>query len=192
MRFGPYAAVYQPEPPPPPRFSAPQAPRVRRPPPPPEPEADVTVKSAANSNTVETAPIVPPPPPLPDARPATVVTIPRAASPRTQEDDEAAAQPMWPEARPEARASVTLRRETATFTVPVSEAVIPASLKAALGASRKTWTPVHGRSEAVDILDTEESPGDRLDAFEAPAAGHDPLSDDDRAFIRRIAPPAAE
>ena len=44
----------------------------------------MTVKSAANSNTVEAAPI-PPPPPLPDIRPATVVTIPRVARP--QDDD---------------------------------------------------------------------------------------------------------
>ncbi|MET0431983.1 MAG: hypothetical protein ABWZ86_05845 [Hyphomicrobium sp.] len=158
-RFGPYANAYRPEP----AFAAPQAPRVRRPAPKPDPEADVTVK-AANSNTAETLP-----PPLPEPREATVVTMARTGSVRTEA------------ANTEPRASVTLQRETATFSVPVSEAVMPDSLKAAMRAFDGRWTPARLASAA----DADVIPPDVRDL-------DDQLSNDDRAFIRRIAPPAAE
>jgi hypothetical protein len=131
----------------------------------------VTVK-AANSNTVQPVDIAPPP--LPEFRPATVVMVPRNAPPR----DEAA--------NTEPRARVTLQRETATFSVPVSEAVMPASLKAAMTAFDGRWTKVQS---------TAGEPGANADANDAPQRHNGPeeqLSDDDRAFLRRIAPPAAE
>lgn len=159
-RFGPYAGIYRPEP----DLSPPQAPRVRRPVAKADPEADVTVK-AANSNTSRTVPAVPPP--LPEPRPATVVTIPRAAEPR---------------------ASVTLQRETATFSVPVSEAVMPDSLKAAMRAfdTQRHVVSAHTDDDQPDrVIPSNPS---HIVALHA----EDQLSDDDRAFIRRIAPPAAE
>ncbi|WP_423415584.1 hypothetical protein RLW55_03435 [Hyphomicrobium sp. B1] len=159
-RFGPYAGIYRPEP----EFSPPQAPRIRRPAPKPDPEADVTV-NAANSNTSRATPSEPPP--LPEPRPATVVTIPRSVEPR---------------------ASVTLQRETATFSVPVSEAVMPDSLKAAMHAFDKQRQVV--LTDADDDQPDRATPPNhgRIVAFHS----EDQLSDDDRAFIRRIAPPAAE
>ncbi|CAA2136593.1 hypothetical protein HYPP_00050 [Hyphomicrobium sp. ghe19] len=175
-RFGPYAEAYRPEPALP---SAPQAPRVRRAPPKPDPEADVTVK-AANSNTIQTAPIAPPP--LPDFRPATVVTIPRPHQPHSEKPAEA----LTPA---EPRANVTLQRETATFSMPVSEAVMPASLEAAMRRIDGRWIEVD--SENIDPaganylahLDEEKLSG---------PAEEIQLSEGDRALIRRIAPPAAE
>lgn len=159
-RFGPYAGIYRPEP----EFSPPQAPRIRRPASKPDPEADVTV-NAANSNTSRATPSEPPP--LPEPRPATVVTIPRSVEPR---------------------ASVTLQRETATFSVPVSEAVMPDSLKAAMHAFDKQRQVV--LTDADDDQPDRATPPNhgRIVAFHS----EDQLSDDDRAFIRRIAPPAAE
>jgi hypothetical protein len=177
-RFGPYAEVYRPEPALP-SATAPQAPRVRRATPKPDPEANVTVK-AANSNTIQTAPIAPPP--LPDFRQATVVTIPRAPQPRGEKSADGP-NPAEP------RASVTLQRETATFSVPVSEAVMPASLEAAMRRFDGRWTEVESEnndpagSNSVARLDDEQLPG---------PAEEIQLSEGDRALIRRIAPPAAE
>lgn len=162
-RFGPYASVYRPEP----EFTPPQAPRVKRPAPKPDPEADVTVR-AANSNTGEAAPSSPPP------LSATVVAIPRQVQPRNREEAETSR-------RSEPRAHVTLQRETATFTVPVSEAVMPDSLKAAMRAFNGHPADISGDHDAV----SKPRPMQVIQA-------EDPLSDDDRAFIRRIAPPAAE
>jgi len=166
-RFGPYANAYRPEP----DVIAPQAPRVRHPAPKPDPEADVTVK-AANSNTMEAAP---PSPSMPEFRPATVVTVPRNAPARTETEAALVTSPI------EARASITLKRETATFSVPVSEAVMPDSLKAAMRA----------------FNDRESKPGRNVpllsEVHDTTAVNiEDQLSDDDRAFIPRIAPPAAE
>ncbi len=166
-RFGPYAEAYRPEP-----DLPPQAPRVRRPPPKPDPEADVTVK-AANSNTIQPEPIAPPP--LPEFRPATVVTIPRNPQPRSEPQDAA---PVLSEPR----TSVTLQRETATFSVPVSEAVMPRSLEAAMRRFDGRWTELE--SDRQESLEASE---------QAPALSAEmQLSEDDRALIRRIAPPAAE
>ncbi|MBA2126466.1 hypothetical protein DLM45_09565 [Hyphomicrobium methylovorum] len=171
-RFGPYAAVYHPgdaerE------FAPPQAPRVRRPPPPPAPEADVSVR-AANSNTATPAASVPPP--IPEIRPATVFTIPRAA------------------VREEGMSRVVLERETATFTVPVSEARIPDSLRAALAAAagEADVRALHTQADAAVEIDAEfqnpDFPGD--EELSKPLDTR--LSAADRAFIRRIAPPAGE
>jgi hypothetical protein len=86
-------------------------------------------------------------------------------------------------------ARVTLQRETATFTVPVSEAAIPDSLKVALAGADQNWANVVRRRQPI------------VPPVREPAsAGHEPpprlpedqLSAEDRAFIRRIAPPAAE
>lgn len=167
-RFGPYAEVYRPEP-----EVAPQAPRVRRPPPKPDPEADVTVKTAANSNTIQPAPIAPPP--LPEFRPATVVTIPRTSQNR---NDGTTVTP----GSSEPRASVTLQRETATFSVPVGEAVMPPALEAALRGLDGRWSELE--SEPPEVIEA----GEQVAALGAEMQ----LSEDDTALIRRIAPPAAE
>ena len=145
----------------------------------PDPEADVTVK-AANSNTVPTTPIAPPP--LPEFRRATVVTIPRTAQPRGEKpaDGPAASEP---------RASVTLQRETATFSVPVSEAVMPASLEAAMRRFDGRWTEVEGENNEQIALTSEAHLDD--EQVHGPAEEIQ-LSEGDRALIRRIAPPAAE
>ncbi len=164
-RFGPYANAYRPEP----ELTPPQAPRVRRPAPKPDPEADVTVK-AANSNTANAVPLTPP-----EIRPATVVTIPRNSAPIEPP-------PLPPEVSTP-RASVTLQRETATFSVPVSEAVMPDSLKAAMQAFRQRL-PAADNADDVDAED--------LAAALRAIPLDDQLSDHDRALIRRIAPPAAE
>jgi hypothetical protein len=161
-RFGPYANVYQPEP----EFAPPQAPRVKRPPRKPDPEADVTVV-AANSNTSDATPIAPPP------LPATVMTIPRNAPVRIDREEEDSPRPV------DRHASVTLQRETATFTVPVSEAVMPDSLKAAMRAFGSRTRNRESTEPAVIANDFSDEP-------------EVSLSDDDHAFIRRIAPPAAE
>jgi hypothetical protein len=161
-RFGPYADAYRPEP----ALATPQAPRVKRPAPKPDPEADVRVK-AANSNSIEPTTIAPPP--LPEFRPATVVTMPRSPQPRSLEP----------------RANITLQRETATFSVPVSEAVMPDSLKAAMRAFDARLTTRDTGVEALPDVIMEETPAHAIHA-------EDQLSDGDRAFLRRIAPPAAE
>ncbi|HVX35460.1 MAG TPA: hypothetical protein VHC71_04495 [Hyphomicrobium sp.] len=175
-RFGPYAAVYHPDTEPP-YFSAPQAPRVRRPPPPPLPEADVTVK-AANSNTAATTP------PISEIHPATVVTIPRSVRHRTENEGTITA-------RDEPLASVTLQRETATFTVPVSEAVIPSSLKDSLTqfSGHRVGTPKDRQELATIAPEPSEA---HFWEQDQPSSDQDPLSASDKALIRRIAPPAAE
>jgi hypothetical protein len=146
----------------------------------------VTAK-AANSNTAQTAPIAPPP--FPDLRTAaTVVAIPRSSQPRPQNGGENAGQSE----RDETLASVTLQRETATFTVPVSEAVIPDSLKAALTGSDRPWARGFGAWQKTEAAAAEPIREDDLPGDAAPHAGQDQLSAEDRAFIRRIAPPAAE
>ncbi len=141
-------------------MTPPQAPRVRRAPPKPDPEADVTVK-AANANTIEPTTIAPPP--LPEVRPATVVMVPRA--------------------------NVTLQRETATFSIPVSEAVMPESLKTAMQAFERRSATARIEAANQRLGEAEEIVANpEIHAIQA----EDQLSDGDRALIRRIAPPAAE
>jgi len=161
-RFGPYAKVYRPG-----TNAPPQAPRVRRAPPKPDPEADVTVK-AANSNTLDPAKIVPPP--LPDFRSGEVVAMPRHQPSRSDAPST------------EQRASVTLQRETATFSVPVSEAVMPPSLEAAMHRFDGRWQTLEtDRDGIIEVGEQVAGAGPEMQ-----------LSEDDRALIRRIAPPAAE
>lgn len=175
-RFGPYAAVYRPDVEQP---YAPQAPRVRRPPPPPLPEADVTVK-AANSNTAERGTSRP----SSDVRAATVVTIPRPVRPARRVDDDA------PPVRDEPLARVTLQRETATFTVPVSEAVMPSSLREVLVRSSGCEGAASAENRHLEDITATES-GKFWEEDQRHAEGT-ALSASDMAFIRRISPPAAE
>ena len=178
MRFGPYAETYRPDPASPPYYAPPRTRRT----PAAQPEADATVK-AANSNTARTAPIVPPPS---RNTTATVVPMPRAQH-SAQANDDTNSQSV----RDPAMARVTLQRETATFTVPVSEAAIPDSLKVALAGADQNWANVVRRRHRRHRL---------LPVREPASASHEPpprlpedqLSAEDRAFIRRIAPPAAE
>ncbi|HML30184.1 MAG TPA: hypothetical protein PKE16_15400, partial [Hyphomicrobium sp.] len=89
----------------------------------------------------------------------------------------------------DSHASFTLRRETATFSVPVSEAVMPDSLKAAMRAFDGRWNELN----VANADDADHDPNAALShAVVTPIHVDDPLSDDDRAFLRRIAPPAAE
>ena len=171
-RFGPYAGTYQPEPPP---FArAPQAPRVSRPAPPPLPEADVTVK-AANTNVATLSPRLEFETAEPQRDATAVLRMNRAANDSAQKVD------------------VTLSRETATFSVPVSEAVLPAALRTAFeGAAAKQGT------EAL----RNRTDDDRVNAHQHISGGGWPDSDgtaediafsgQDIALIRRMAPPAAE
>jgi hypothetical protein len=169
-RFGPYAQAYRPEP----ELTPPQAPRVKRPAPKPDPEADVTV-TAANTNIAELAGA-----PTPEARPATVVTVPRV----TLQTEPIQSAP--------AHASVVLQRETATFSVPVSEAVMPPSLKSAMRAFEGRW-PADPDGHSVALPANPLSPSAiSSEARERVIPKDDQLSDHERAFIRRIAPPAAE
>jgi hypothetical protein len=181
MRFGPYAETYRPDPASPPYYAPP---RTRRPPT-TQPEVDATVK-AANSNTARTAPIVPPP--LSRNTTATVVPMPRAQH-AAQPNDDTNSQSV----RDPAMARVTLQRETATFTVPVSEAAIPDSLKVALAGADQNGANVVRRRQPVDVIDVlpvrEPAPASQEPP---PRLPEDQLSAEDRAFIRRIAPPAAE
>jgi len=177
MRFGPYAETYRPDPASPPYYAPPRTRRT----PAAQPEADATVE-AANSNTARTAPIVQPPPSRNTT--ATVVPMPRAQH-SAQANDDANSQSV----REPAMARVTLQRETATFTVPVSEAAIPDSLKVALAGADQNWANVVRRRQPIVPHVREPA-----------SAGHEPpprlpedhLSAEDRAFVRRIAPPAAE
>ena len=159
-RFGPYAA-YQPNPNP--RMRAPQAPRVAWPPPPPLPVADVVVQTAANSNTTPSA------------------ALHMATPERDVRPEAAALKPAEPVA------SVTLQRETATFTVPADAPLMPPSLRAALAAATQ-----RAEAEALPpVVELSESEMD--DAEEAFDPGPpEPLTAADRALIRRMAPPAAE
>jgi hypothetical protein len=160
MRFGPYAETYRPDSTPP---ATHMAAHTRRPPASASPEADAT-SNAANSNTARTAPIVPPP----SRTTATVVAMPRAQH-YAQANNETS-QPS----RDPALARVTLQRETATITIPVSD---PDSLN---------------RRQETDVIDAEPVQAAAPARQEPPRLAQDQLSAEDRAFIRRIALPAAE
>ncbi len=199
-RFGPYAEVYQPGHRP--VAAAPQAPRVQRSAPPPLPEADVTVK-AANSNTAPAANTFMA---AVEARLAAAAT--GAASlqhddatvVRLQQtlDDSAGSQPdaqmranapMRPGASMMPGApmiDVTLSRETATFSVPVSEAVVPSAMKSAFARAQMIAT-----AQAI-----EPGPSQDFGRSGRLSDRRDPVNDDftaaDMALIGRMAPPAAE
>lgn len=173
-RFGPYATAYRPESDTP-HFSTAHAARVRQPPQPPLREADMPVK-AANSNMAATAP------PPAEMQLATVIAIP-CAEHRMETDRKAA--------RREPHASVTLQRETATFTVPVSEAVVPSSLRNALAqaSGHRVQAPEALQDLGVMASATEDPHFWEQDQTHA---DQEPLSASDRALLKRIAPPAAE
>ena len=167
-RFGPYADTYRPEPP---QMSrAPNAPRVPRPAPPPLPEADVTVK-AANSNTTSLAVHADAPA---DREEATVVRLSRTNSDNGPTVD------------------VTLARETATFSLPVNEAVLPSSLAGMLAAAEKLRV-VQVEQPAVPEIEAVASGDGLMDDEELSRPVDDtPFTDKDFALIGRMAPPAAE
>lgn len=149
-RFGPYAEAYDEESRrEPPAFArAPQGPRVPWPPLPPHPEADVTLTTPQPYTAAEIS--------TPDHT-AHLTRLPDAANDTI---------------------GVTLSRETATFTVPVSEARLPQSLQAALAAASQ-GDPTFRRSPMAEDADTEIPP-----ALE--------FSQHDLALIGRMAPEAAE
>ncbi|MBX9682826.1 MAG: hypothetical protein K2X41_03460 [Hyphomicrobium sp.] len=168
-RFGPYAQVYQPAPPA--YATAPQGPRVPWPAPQPLPEAEVEVIAATGhrAHTRETS-----------SDEARVVPMSRAVEPSLRSDA------THERGQDRQRAHVTLSRETATITLPVSEAVLPASLQSALSgfaslrspASIDTDTTLHRHNE---ILTSRQD-----------AANDDDFTVSDLALIGRMAPPAAE
>ena len=187
-RFGPYAQVYQPDQRP--NATAPQAPRVQRPAPPPLPEADVTVR-AANSNTAPAAHSFMA---AVEARLAAAATTTASAQHdvatvvRLQQtlEDSAASQPGTSTLPGSPMMDITLSRETATFSVPVSEAVVPSALKSVFARAQMIAT--------AQAVETGPSPdfgrtGRLLDR-------RDPVNEDftaaDMALIGRMAPPAAE
>ena len=177
-RYGPYAQFRQGPPQglmshnisqmPPRDPNAPQSPRVARSAPPPIPEAEVTVK-AANSNSqpaISEAAVI-----VPLARPATPDTA--AQSPNTVD--------------------VTLSRETATFSLPVSDANMPGSLRAAIAkAQAQASTEPNSQPVKAGMLLASEVAEDDEDLFEPKDLDADILSERDRALIGRMAPPAAE
>ena len=193
-RFGPYASnVAQTAP-----FDAraPQSPRVPRPAPPPLPEADVTVK-AANSNTITVDPLpqhpfaAASPEPHQAARESSVVV----ALPRSNNDTAGRmAQSSAPQNSAPNRVDVTLARETATFSVPVSAAMMPDSLTRALqGVAQAPLLPVV-QEDARDVSE----PGAIIEADDVSdeeivePVEKDNLSARELAFLSRMAPPAAE
>ena len=95
-------------------------------------------------------------------------------------------------ARDPALARVTLQRETATFTVPVSEAAIPDSLKMAFAKADQNWANTFKRRQEADVIEAEPVQAAAPARHEPSRLAQDQLSAEDRAFIRRIAPPAAE
>jgi hypothetical protein len=180
LRFGPYATSYRPV------SNAPEgspAPPDLRPARPPRPETDA-MERASSRSTAEMEPITSPG--IENHRPsATVVAIARVVPPRSQ-NGTATSDP-----RDETRASLTLKRETATLTLPVSEAVIPDSLKAALSATATSQSEP-GQENTSKIIAAEATSADTSGGVAPPDDCEDQLSAEDRALIRRIAPPAAE
>ncbi len=84
---------------------------------------------------------------------------------------------------------VTLARETATFSVPVSELNAPGSLKSALAKAgiAKVAEAEHELPAPPLLLEADDMEDEPVEEI-----GKDPLSDKDLAIISRMAPPAAE
>ncbi|MFN0217257.1 MAG: hypothetical protein ACKVP4_00430 [Hyphomicrobium sp.] len=167
-RFGPYADRYRPETP---AFSsAPQGPRAPWPAPPPLPEADMTV-TAANSNSISATPVS-------DA----ALNEPTAAP--------VPPMPRWPSLRRAGTSGidveeprVILSKETATMSVPVSAAMLPASLQSALAR--------FGAATQQPLVTSANVAGAATDAATL-IVDEDDFFDRDMALIGRMAPPAAE
>ena len=198
-RFGPYAQAFSPMPPRNP--AAPQSPRVPRSAPPPMPEAEVTVR-AANSNTANAAPrVIASDETVRETGVVVPMTRPLLSEPTAPTQHSFQAQSLMSalsRGLPAAQVSggmvdVTLSRETATFSVPVSEAVMPEGLRAAItnaqAPERITAVNSVHYLELEPFDDTGDwQPGDADDAI---APGHG-LTPQDIALLGRIAPPAAE
>nr|HPG88722.1 hypothetical protein [Hyphomicrobium sp.] len=168
-RFGPYADAYQPElrREPPPFARAPQGPRVPWPAPPPHPEAEVTLTPPPSIEVAPSTQLLPH-----AANDTTVLTMPRKPHGETTTDT----------------IGVTLSRETATFSLPVSEARLPQSLQAALASASHAY-----RAEPTVAL----LANDDASSIEARQPSRDvdneiELSAQDLALIGRMAPEAAE
>lgn len=181
-RFGPYAKIYQPESyrEPPAFASAPQGPRVAWPEPPPPPEADVTVRGAAHQEAA-------------NARRNAFMSAANDTTETSTPPTELVAEPEDAVA-PHDMIDVTLRRETATFSIPVSEARLPGSLGAALAkaADRPDVTLTTSAPSAALPPPLPPTASTLHEADDADTAQENELSDDDLAFIGRIAPEAAE
>ena len=213
-RFGPYASNVAQSPPLDAR--APQSPRVPRPAPPPLPEAHVTVK-AANSNNAAINPLSQHPFMEASAEPlqhralresSVVVALPRSNADTAGRMANANSQPngapgmgpeMVPEVGPEVvrdMVDVTLARETATFSVPVNEAMVPDSLRSALAkarqdAARPSVTDVAmapAVAETSAMIEIEDAIDDEI----IEPVEKDNLTARELAFLSRMAPPAAE
>ncbi len=206
-RFGPYAgnvaqnAPYD--------SRAPQSPRVPRGAPPPPPEADVTVRVAnANTVTVDPLPQHPFAAPAPQQQPresSVVVALPRSNNDTAGRMAQSATQPNPAASMPAPNmVDVTLARETATFSVPVSEAMVPDSLRSALAKARQTvamdaavaqapMISIAGETsralpDAQTVIETDETFDDEI----IEPIEKDDLTARERAFLSRMAPPAAE
>lgn len=184
-RFGPYADAYRPEPQrrevanttrrePPPFALAPQGPRVPWPAPPPLPEADVAVKAAMAAVPValpeadnDVTTVVAIPNTLPQAMPHSV--MPRTTTVASATGD---------------MIDVTLSRETATFSVPVSEARLPNGLQAAL--AQVTTVAADSEPDGLLALDHDDDHDHHAPLSDAELSAHD------LAIIGRMAPQAAE
>ncbi len=204
-RFGPYASNV-------PQMTpldarAPQAPRVPRSAPPPPPEADVTVK-AANSNTAAIGQLPQHPFAATSAEPhqhqASRESSVVVALPRTNADTAGRMAQLGASANPAPNmVDVTLARETATFSVPVSEAMVPDSLRSALAKARQDSARL-ALTETSMLPASQESTQSGLntsaiveieDAFEdeiVEPVEKDNLTARELAFLSRMAPPAAE
>ena len=89
---------------------------------------------------------------------------------------------------------VTLARETATFSVPVSEAMMPESLRNALAKARQetalqtTEENFGGGADANAVIESDEVIDDEV----IEPVEKDDLTARELAFLSRMAPPAAE
>jgi hypothetical protein len=172
-RFGPYAQTYRPRHAD--RTAKPhRAPKYAWPPPLPEDIAPMP----ANSNSVQSV--------QDESRNTGSSVVAMANLDEAAEHEKENTETAVTTAASEAMASVTLKRETATFTLPVDTPAMPPSLKAALAA-----VAGRGRGEEApkaEVIEVEEA--ELEDDFAARPL--EPFSAAERALIRRMAPPEAE
>ena len=191
-RFGPYASAYPQRPPLDPK--APQSPRVPRPVPPLPPEAEVTVKAAPAAATPLPRETAASDERTPVRESAVVIALerpqPEAPAPRHGPPADAELKPVPPRQGP--MVDVTLARETATFSVPMSDASVSGSLKSALekaGMDRETFVRPRPPAPGLAPLESIEEADDPAHIEDVKT---DTLSERDLALISRMAPPAAE
>lgn len=125
------------------------------------------------------------PPPPPFAEPDVTVV---AANSNTARTASMVAEPV----ADQGHARVTLSRDTATMSLPVSEAVMPASLREALErmVSPNAFMTAQAHTPAGDRMTSERH--NEIITSDEFAANDDGFTVDDLAIISRIAPPAAE